>query len=124
ERLYYLGLETKCLPATGSPQYRWLVLAPFIEALYKYPNVAQMIAEKATAEGGTDVSSDPNRPKLRVRALPARMQVLVVVSLVIVGAAIVWAVQPHPVGKAADLDTAISSQSKRTRGLFYPTAAQ
>jgi hypothetical protein len=30
ERLYYLGLETKCLPATGSPQYRWLVLAPFI----------------------------------------------------------------------------------------------
>jgi hypothetical protein len=30
ERLYYLGLETRCLPATGSPQYRWLVLAPFI----------------------------------------------------------------------------------------------
>jgi membrane fusion protein, heavy metal efflux system len=70
------------------------------------------------------VSSDPNRPKFRVRALSARMQALVVLSLIIVGAIVAWAVKPQPVGKAADLDTAISSQSKRTRGLFYPTAAQ
>jgi cobalt-zinc-cadmium efflux system membrane fusion protein len=59
-----------------------------------------------------------------VRALTARIQALLVVSLVIVGAVIVWAVKPQPVGKATDMDTAISSQSKRTRGLFYPTAAQ
>ena len=60
-----------------------------------------MIADKATAEGGTDVSSDPIAPKLRVRALSARMQALVVASLVIAGAAVVWAVKPQPVGKAA-----------------------
>ena len=52
------------------------------------------------------------------------MQALIVVSLVVAGAAVVWAVKPQPTGKAADMDTAISSQSKRTRGLFYPTAAQ
>ena len=56
--------------------------------------------------------------------MSARMQTLVVVSLVIAGAAIVWVIKPQPAPKAADLDTAISSQSKRTRGLFYPTAAQ
>jgi hypothetical protein len=67
-------------------------------------------------------SDDSHRAKLRVRTLPARMQALVVVSLVIAGAAVVWAVKSQPAGKAADLDTAISSQSKRTRGLFYPTA--
>src|SRR6185437_5896658 len=52
------------------------------------------------------------------------MQALLVVSLVVAGAAVVWAVKPQPTGKAADMDTAISSQSKRTRGLFYPSAAQ
>src|SRR4051812_35980087 len=52
------------------------------------------------------------------------MQALIVASLVVAGAAVVWAVKPQPTGKAAEMDTAISSQSKRTRGLFYPTAAQ
>ena len=70
------------------------------------------------------MSSDPHRSEVRVRALSARMQALIVASLVVAGAAVVWAVKPQPTGKAADMDTAISSQSKRTRGLFYPTAAQ
>ena len=70
------------------------------------------------------MSSDSHRSEVRVRALSARMQALIVVSLVVAGAAVVWAVKPQPTGKAADMDTAVSSQSKRTRGLFYPTAAQ
>jgi membrane fusion protein, heavy metal efflux system len=70
------------------------------------------------------VSSAPHHSEVRVRALSARMQALIVVSLVVAGAAVVWAVKPQPTGKAADMDTAISSQSKRTRGLFYPSAAQ
>ena len=70
------------------------------------------------------MSSDPHHSEVRVRALSARMQALIVVSLVVAGAAVVWAVKPQPTGKAADMDTAISSQSKRTRGLFYPSAAQ
>jgi cobalt-zinc-cadmium efflux system membrane fusion protein len=83
-----------------------------------------MSADKAPSEGGIDVSGDPNGSKLRVRALSARTQALIVVSLVVAGAAVVWAIKPQPTGKAADMDTAISSQSKRTRGLFYPSAAQ
>ena len=70
------------------------------------------------------MSSAPHHSEIRVRALSARMQALIVVSLVVAGAAVVWAVKPQPTGKAAEMDTAISSQSKRTRGLFYPTAAQ
>ena len=70
------------------------------------------------------MSSAPHHSEVRVRALSARMQALIVVSLVVAGAAVVWAVKPQPTGKAADMDTAISSQSKRTRGLFYPSAAQ
>ena len=60
----------------------------------------------------------PAGSKFRVRALSARMQALIVLSLVVAGAVVVWAVKPQPTGKAADLDTAISSQSKRTRGLI------
>jgi cobalt-zinc-cadmium efflux system membrane fusion protein len=70
------------------------------------------------------VSSARHHSEVRVRALSARMQALIVVSLVVAGAAVVWAVKPQPTGKAADMDTAISSQSKRVRGLFYPSAAQ
>jgi membrane fusion protein, heavy metal efflux system len=70
------------------------------------------------------VSNDSHRSEVRVRGLSARMQALIVASLVVAGAAVVWEVKPQPTGKAAEMDTAISSQSKRTRGLFYPTAAQ
>ena len=75
-------------------------------------------------EGGFDVSNDSHRSEVRVRGLSARMQALIVAALVVAGAAVVWAVKPQPTGKAAEMDTAISSQSKRTRGLFYPSAAQ
>ena len=40
--------------------------------------LAHMSADKAPSEGGIDVSSDPHRSKLRVRALSARMQALIV----------------------------------------------
>jgi membrane fusion protein, heavy metal efflux system len=69
------------------------------------------------------VSSDPNRPQLRVRALSARTQVLIVLTLVIAGGAAAWVANSHPNGKGTD-DTAVSSQAKRPRGLFYPSAAQ
>ena len=68
--------------------------------------------------------TDSHRSEVRVRGLSARIQALIVAALVVAGAAVVWAVKPQPTGKAAEMDTAISSQSKRTRGLFYPTAAQ
>jgi len=70
------------------------------------------------------VVTDSHRSEVRVRGLSARIQALIVAALVVAGAAVVWAVKPQPTGKAAEMDTAISSQSKRTRGLFYPTAAQ
>jgi len=70
------------------------------------------------------VATDSHRSEVRVRGLSARIQALIVAALVVAGAAVVWAVKPQPTGKAAEMDTAISSQSKRTRGLFYPTAAQ
>ena len=68
--------------------------------------------------------TDSHRSEVRVRGLSARIQALIVAALVVAGAAVVWAVKPQPTGKAAEMDTAISSQSKRTRGLFYPSAAQ
>src|SRR5713226_4816710 len=40
------------------------------------------------------------------------------------GGAIIWAAKSHPNGHAAEADTAVSSQSERPRGLFYPTEAQ
>jgi cobalt-zinc-cadmium efflux system membrane fusion protein len=70
------------------------------------------------------VSGDPHRALLRVRALPARLQALVVLVLVMAGGAIVWVAKSHPNGHAADMDTAVSSQSKRPPGVFYPTPAQ
>lgn len=68
--------------------------------------------------------NDPDRPRLRVRALPARLQALIILALVAGVGAGAWAVKSHtPASKAADAD-AVSSQSKRPRGLFYPSAAQ
>jgi len=37
---------------------------------------------------------------------------------------VVWIAKSHPNGHAAETDTALSSQSKRPRGLFYPTQTQ
>ena len=70
------------------------------------------------------MSSDPHRPQFLGRAFPARLQVLVVLGLLIAGGAAIWIAKSKPNGRAADADTALSSQSKRPRGLFYPTQAQ
>jgi len=70
------------------------------------------------------VPSDPLRPQVWARALPARLQALLVLLLVIAAVAVVWIAKSHPNGHAAETDTALSSQSKRPRGLFYPTQTQ
>jgi membrane fusion protein, heavy metal efflux system len=70
------------------------------------------------------VSSESHRSQLWVRALPARLQALVIFCLVVAAAAVVWIAKSHPTNKADDADTAVSSQSKRPRGIFVPTAAQ
>jgi len=70
------------------------------------------------------VSSDSHPAKLRVRALPARLQVAIVVSLTLAGIGIIWAARSHNGNEALDRDTAISSQSKRPEGIFYPSPAQ
>jgi cobalt-zinc-cadmium efflux system membrane fusion protein len=81
-------------------------------------------ASEAAPQGlRTKVSSDLHRPRLWVRALPARARALVIVFLVVAGAAaIIWAAKSHPTVDAGD--TAVPSQSKRPRGLFYPTTDQ
>jgi membrane fusion protein, heavy metal efflux system len=70
------------------------------------------------------VSNNSDRPQLRVRALSLRLQALIVLALVVAGGAVAWALKSHNNDKAADADTALSSQSKRPRGLFYPSSTQ
>lgn len=70
------------------------------------------------------MSNDPNRSQLRVRALPARLQALIVLALVVAGGGAAWVAKSHSNGKATDPDTAVSSQSKRPNGLFYPSKEQ
>jgi cobalt-zinc-cadmium efflux system membrane fusion protein len=69
------------------------------------------------------VTGDPHRALLRVRALPARLQALVILALVVVGGAIFWGATSHSTHEPVVDDTALSSQ-KRVRGLFFPSAAQ
>jgi cobalt-zinc-cadmium efflux system membrane fusion protein len=57
-----------------------------------------------------------------VPALPARVPALLILSLVVAGGATIWAAKSH--STVDGVDTAVSSQSKRSRGLFYPTSAQ
>jgi membrane fusion protein, heavy metal efflux system len=59
-----------------------------------------------------------------VRTLSLRSQALIVLALVVAGGAVAWGLKSHSNGKAADADTAVSSQSKRPRGLFYPSSSQ
>jgi cobalt-zinc-cadmium efflux system membrane fusion protein len=68
------------------------------------------------------VSSDLHRPRVWARALPARARPLLILFLAVAGAAVIWAAKSHPTVDGGD--TAVSSQSKRPRGLFYPTSAQ
>jgi len=68
------------------------------------------------------VSSDLHRPRIWARAFPARARPLIILFLAVGGAAVIWAAKSHPTVDGGD--TAVSSQSKRPRGLFYPTSAQ
>jgi membrane fusion protein, heavy metal efflux system len=70
------------------------------------------------------VSSDPHRPLLWVRALPARLQAVIVVGLLLVAGAAIGLAKIQTNGRRGEADTAVSSQSKRVRGIFYPTEAQ
>jgi cobalt-zinc-cadmium efflux system membrane fusion protein len=59
-----------------------------------------------------------------VRTLSLRSQALIVLALVVAGGAVAWGLKSHSNGTAAEADTAVSSQSKRPRGLFYPSSSQ
>jgi membrane fusion protein, heavy metal efflux system len=70
------------------------------------------------------VSSDLNRPQSRARALPARVQVLVVAVLVFAAGAGVWVAKSRTNSDVRDPDRTALSPSKKGAGVFYPTAAQ
>jgi cobalt-zinc-cadmium efflux system membrane fusion protein len=70
------------------------------------------------------VSSEPPHPLLRAHALSARVQALIVLIVMLAAAAGIWVAKSRNSSDPHDKDTALSGQSKRTRGLFYPTAAQ
>jgi cobalt-zinc-cadmium efflux system membrane fusion protein len=70
------------------------------------------------------VSSDLHRPQSWARALPARVQVLIVVILVFAVGAGIWVAKSRTNSEARDPDIAASSPSKKVVGVFYPTPAQ
>jgi cobalt-zinc-cadmium efflux system membrane fusion protein len=70
------------------------------------------------------VSSDLHRPQSWARALPARVQVLIVVILVFAVGAGIWVAKSRTNSEARDPDIAGSNASKKVVGVFYPTPAQ
>jgi cobalt-zinc-cadmium efflux system membrane fusion protein len=70
------------------------------------------------------VSSDLDRPQSWARALPARVQVLIVVILVFAVGAGIWVAKSRTNSEARDPDIAGSNASKKVVGVFYPTPAQ
>jgi len=68
------------------------------------------------------VSSDLHRPQSWARALPARVQVLIVVVAVFAAGAGIWVAKSRTNSDARDPDAA--GQSKKVTGVFYPTPAQ
>jgi membrane fusion protein, heavy metal efflux system len=70
------------------------------------------------------VSRDPHRPHSWARALPARVQVLIVLILAFAAGAGVWVAKSRTNGEVRDPHKAVSSPSKKTPGVFYPTSAQ
>ena len=66
--------------------------------------------------------SDLDRPQSWVRALPARVQVLIVLILVFAVGAGIWVAKSRTNSDARDPDAA--GQSKKVTGVFYPTPAQ
>src|SRR5262252_4131276 len=78
--------------------------------------------ERHRPEVGSQVSSDLDRPQSWVRALPARVQVLIVLILVFAVGAGIWVAKSRTNSDARDPDAA--GQSKKVTGVFYPTPAQ
>jgi membrane fusion protein, heavy metal efflux system len=70
------------------------------------------------------VSSDLHRPQSWARALPARVQVLIVVILVFAVGAGIRVAKSRTNSEARDPDIAGSNASKKVVGVFYPTSAQ
>jgi membrane fusion protein, heavy metal efflux system len=70
------------------------------------------------------VSSDLDRPQSWARALPARVQVLIVVILVFAVGAGIWVAKSRTNSEVRDPDIAASNASKKVVGVFYPTPAQ
>ena len=68
------------------------------------------------------MSSDLDRPQSWARALPARVQVLIVLILVFAVGAGIWVAKSRTNSDARDPDAA--GQSKKVTGVFYPTPAQ
>ena len=68
------------------------------------------------------MSSDLDRPQSRARALPARVQVLLVLILVFAVGAGFWVAKSRTNSDARDPD--VNGQSKKVTGVFYPTPAQ
>ncbi len=68
------------------------------------------------------MSSDLDRPQSWARALPARVQVLIVLILVFAVGAGFWVAKSRTNSDARDPDAA--GQSKKVTGVFYPTPAQ
>jgi len=70
------------------------------------------------------VSSDLNRPQSWARALPARVQVLIVAVLVFAVGAGVWVAKSRTNSDVREPERAALSPSKKAAGVFYPTAGQ
>ena len=70
------------------------------------------------------MSSDLNRPQAWARALPARVQVLIVVILVFAVGAGIWVAKSRTNSDLKDPDRGALGQSKKADGVFYPTVAQ
>ncbi|HEX2364657.1 MAG TPA: efflux RND transporter periplasmic adaptor subunit, partial [Bradyrhizobium sp.] len=70
------------------------------------------------------MSSDPHRPQSWARALPARVQVLIVLILMFAAGAGVWVAKSRTNSDVRDPHKAAASPSKKTQGVFYPTSAQ
>jgi len=68
------------------------------------------------------VSSDLDRPQSWARALPARVQVLLVLILMFAVGAGIWVAKSRTNSDARDPDAA--GPSKKVTGVFYPTPAQ
>ncbi len=70
------------------------------------------------------MSSDPHRPHSWARALPARVQVLIVLILMFAAGAGVWVAKSRTNSDVRDLDKPVLGQPKKGGGVFYPSPAQ